>query len=82
MTRERVLARLDASIWILVYAGLLAIVLGIATGAAAPAVAWTLGVLGALATAAGAVLLVLRARMPPPAPPGAQSDQQPRRPDA
>lgn len=72
MTTARTLSRLDALAWILIYGGLLAVVLGLATHGAAAIAGWSLGVLGGIAAAAGVVLIVLRSRLHEQ-PPGAQS---------
>ena len=71
MPAERTLARLDALAWGLIYGGLFALVLGIASHDETVIGGWSLSVLGAAATAAGIVLLVVRARLTdkPPGPP-------------
>ena len=66
---ERTLARLDTVSWILIYAGLFMVVLGIASHDETRIGGWSLSVLGAVATVAGIVLIVLRARLGTPAAP-------------
>jgi hypothetical protein len=71
MTTPRTLARLGTAAWVLIYGGLFALVLGIASHGETAVGGWSLSVLGVLATIAGVVLIVLRARMEPTdAPPG------------
>jgi hypothetical protein len=60
---ERTLARLDTLAWILIYGGLFALVLGIASHGHTKVGGWSLSVLGIVATVAGVVLIVVRARM-------------------
>lgn len=81
MASPRSVARLEAWIWILIYGGLFAVVLGIASLASAPGAAWSLIGAGAVVVLAGAVLIVVRARIAEDAV-GAQSKPEPRRPDA
>ena len=64
MASARTLARLDALTWTLIFAGLLVLVLGIATHDEARIAGWSLSVLGGLAAAAGVVLIVIRSRLP------------------
>ena len=59
----RTLARLDALAWTLIYGGLFAVVLGIASHDTAKVAGWSLSVLGALAATAGVVLIVVRSRL-------------------
>jgi hypothetical protein len=73
MASARTLARLDALAWILIYGGLFALVLGIASHGATAVGGWSLKVLGGLATVAGIVLIVVRSRLGESPPPGAQS---------
>jgi vacuolar-type H+-ATPase subunit I/STV1 len=63
MASARTIARLDALAWILIYAGLFAVVLGIASHDTAKVAGWSLSVLGALAAIAGVVLIVVRSRL-------------------
>ncbi len=73
-TRKQ-LQRMEALVWILVYGGLFAIVLGLATRGADADVAWMLLAGGAIASIAGVALIFVRARrVEAPAAPGAQSD--------
>jgi hypothetical protein len=71
MPSQRLLARLDALAWTLIYGGLFVLVLGIASHDETAIGGWSLSVLGTLATVAGIVVLVVRSRLPekPPAPP-------------
>jgi hypothetical protein len=72
MATARTLARLDALAWILIYGGLFALVLGIASHEQTVVGGWSLSVLGTLAALAGVVLIFVRARLGEAAP-GAQS---------
>jgi len=49
--------------WVLLYGGLLLAVLGLAVQRLDDALGWSMAVLGALAAAAGVVLIWLRSRM-------------------
>jgi uncharacterized membrane protein HdeD (DUF308 family) len=64
MASARTLARLDSLSWIFIFVGLLVLVLGIATHDEAIVAGWSLSVVGALATAAGVVMIVVRSRLP------------------
>ena len=66
MPSQRALGRLDALAWILIYGGLLALVLGIASHDETVIGGWSLSVLGSIAAVAGVVLIVVRARLTPP----------------
>jgi hypothetical protein len=57
------MAWIDRLIWLLIYGGLFALALGLATRAREAVVGWTLIVGGALAAAAGAVLIWVRSRL-------------------
>jgi hypothetical protein len=63
MASPRILARLDAIAWSLIYGGLLVLILGIASHGHTRIGGWSLSVLGALAAIAGVVLIVIRARL-------------------
>jgi len=63
MPQERTLARLDAIAWTLIYGGLLALVLGIASHGETAIGGWSLSVVGIVAAIAGVVLIVVRARL-------------------
>jgi len=65
MATARTLARLDVLAWTLIYVGLFVLVLGIASHAHTVIGGWSLSVLGVLATVAGVVLIVVRARLKP-----------------
>jgi len=74
MASARTLARIDALAWVLIYGGLFALVLGIASHDQTAIGGWSLSVLGTLAAIAGVVLIVVRSRLrETPPPPGAQS---------
>lgn len=63
---------IERIIWILIYAGLFAIILAIASGHAHQVAGWSLGVLGGIAVATGIVLIWVRSRVHA-TPPGAES---------
>ncbi|HEX2547714.1 MAG TPA: DUF308 domain-containing protein [Ramlibacter sp.] len=63
MPEERTLARMDALAWVLIYGGLFALVLGIASHDETRIGGWSLSVLGVAATVAGIVLIIVRARI-------------------
>ncbi len=63
MASPRTLARIEAWVWVLIYGGLLTLVLGLAVGRTDAALGWLLGVTGAVAACAGAVLLWVRSRL-------------------
>ncbi|MEJ8837366.1 hypothetical protein [Ramlibacter sp. AN1133] len=69
MPPQRTLDRLDTTAWVLIYGGLFALVLGIASHGETAIGGWSLSVLGVLAALAGVVLIVIRARMTPDEPP-------------
>ena len=69
----RGLAWLDRLVWALIYAGLLMVVLGIATGPEHRVAGWSLGVLGSMVAAAGCLLVWVRSRIGETPPGGAQS---------
>lgn len=58
------MGRLHALIWVLIYAGLLTLVLGIATARTDAAWGWGLQVAGTVAALFGVALMAVRARMP------------------
>lgn len=62
---ERTLARLDKIAWLLIYGGLFALILGIASHGHTRIGGWSLSVIGSVAAVAGVVLIVVRARMSP-----------------
>lgn len=68
MAASRTLARLDMLAWALIYGGLFTLVLGIAAHGEARLAGWSLSVVGVLASTIGVVLIVVRARLTPPAP--------------
>jgi uncharacterized membrane protein HdeD (DUF308 family) len=66
-------ALVERSAWIAIYAGILAIILGIVSGGVHVIAGWSLGVLGAIAVIAGIVLIVVRSQMNEEPASGAQS---------
>ncbi|MEJ5988926.1 hypothetical protein WG902_02920 [Ramlibacter sp. PS3R-8] len=64
MASARTLKRLDALIWTLIFAGLLVLVLGIASHDEARIAGWSLSVLGAIAAGVGVGLIYVRSRLP------------------
>jgi vacuolar-type H+-ATPase subunit I/STV1 len=76
MASSAVLAWLDRLAWTFLYAGLLTLVLGIATHHEHLVAGWSLGVIGGVLAAAGVVLIGVRSRLRENPPGGAQS--QPR----
>ena len=63
MTRQK--ARLDRWIWVLIFGGLFAVVLGFASRPVAPATGWSLMVVGGCVCACGVVLIWVRSRLGP-----------------
>ena len=63
---SRRIARVEAWIWILIYAGLLLLVLGISLTSYDPALAWTVMGTGIVLAVVGAVLIYFRSKMSPP----------------
>jgi hypothetical protein len=63
MPSAKALAWLERLIWTLIYAGLLALVLGLATRAREAVVGWTLIVAGAFVAVGGIVLIWVRSRL-------------------
>lgn len=57
-------ARLEALVWVLIYGGLILVGLGLAVLQRDAGLGWGLVALGAVVALAGAVLVVVRARMP------------------
>lgn len=56
-------ARLETWIWVLIYGGLFAVILGMATGRESEVLGWSLAVPGAIVAAVGVVLIFVRARL-------------------
>jgi hypothetical protein len=73
MASAKTVAWVERLAWIYIYAGLFAVVMGIVSGGVYVVAGWSLGVLGAIVTVAGIVLIVVRSRLPETPPPGAQS---------
>jgi uncharacterized membrane protein HdeD (DUF308 family) len=63
MTTQRTLDRMDQIAWVLIYAGLFMLVLGIASHRQTAIGGWSLSIVGVLAAVAGAVLIIVRGRM-------------------
>lgn len=63
MATPHTLRRLHKLIWVLIYGGLLALVLGIATARTDDTIGWSLMVVGGIVAAAGVVLIGVRARL-------------------
>lgn len=63
MPAQRTLERMHQLIWALIYGGLLALVLGIATAAADEPLGWSLGLAGGALVASGLVLIGVRSRL-------------------
>lgn len=63
MATPRTLQRLHKLIWVLIYGGLLALVLGLVTGRSDAALGWSLVLGGGLAAAVGVALIAVRARL-------------------
>ena len=59
------MARLHKIIWSLIFGGLLTVILGIFVGKTDDDIGWLMIAGGVVLTAAGAVLIVVRARLPP-----------------
>ena len=76
MASPRALAWVERLVWILIYGGVIALTLGVATGGRHRAASWSLGVIGGLAVAAGVVLVVVRSRLSEGPPGGAQSSNE------
>ena len=73
MASARAIAWVDRVVWILVYGGCFALILGVATGGNHRVAGWSLGVLGGFAIAGGVVLLWVRSRLHEAPAGGAQS---------
>lgn len=65
MPMTRLKARLDVLIWVLIFGGLFAVVLGYATRPAAPATGWSLMGFGGCIAGVGVVLIWVRSRLGP-----------------
>jgi hypothetical protein len=63
MPSAKALAWLERLIWTLIYGGLFALVLGLATRAREAVVGWTLIVAGAFVAIGGVVLIWVRSRL-------------------
>ncbi len=56
-------ATLEKWIWILIYGGLFALILGIATGRTDPVLGWTIAVPGVVVAVVGFILIFVRSRL-------------------
>ena len=65
MPITRLKSRLDVLIWVLIFGGLFAAVLGFASHQVAPATGWSLMLFGGCIAVAGAVLIWVRSRLGP-----------------
>lgn len=63
MASRQAIKRLDALIWALIFGGLLTLSLGLATHSSHVIAGWSLTAVGAIAAAAGVVLIWVRSRM-------------------
>ena len=63
MPSARAVAWVERLVWLLIYSGLFAVVLGLATLARSAAAAWSLMAVGALLTAGGVILVWVRSRL-------------------
>jgi hypothetical protein len=74
MASPQAIKRVETLIWILVYGGLIAVVLGVATRSGDAAVGLAMITVGALVAAVGLVLIWVRSRMKAPdaAPPNSK----------
>lgn len=63
MASARTLARIDALAWALIYGGLFALILGIASHDDTAIGGWSLSVVGAAAAIGGVVLILVRSRL-------------------
>ena len=68
MASRQAIKRLDALIWALIFGGLLTLSLGLATHSSHVIAGWSLTAVGAIAAAAGVVLIWVRSRMSEDAP--------------
>ena len=59
-------ARLETWIWVLIYGGLFAVIVGVATGRESAVLGWSLVVPGAIVAAVGVALIFVRARLGAP----------------
>jgi len=73
MASARALAWIERLVWICIYAGVFAIILGIVSREVHVIAGWSLGVIGGIAVAVGVVLIVVRSRLTETPPTGAQS---------
>lgn len=66
MASAKTLLLIERLIWILIYGGLFALILGVVVLSPAPITAWSLIVLGGCAVLAGVVLIWVRSRLDQP----------------
>jgi hypothetical protein len=65
MASARAIAWIERLVWILIYIGLFAVVLGVATLSRSAPAAWALIAVGGVLGAAGIVLIWVRSRLKP-----------------
>jgi hypothetical protein len=63
MASAKTLVWIERLVWILIYGGLFALILGLGTLSQEPVTAWSLIVLGGCSALAGAVLIWVRSRL-------------------
>jgi hypothetical protein len=63
MASARALAWIERLVWILIYTGLFAVVVGVAARGSSPVASWALMIAGGILTAVGIVLIWVRARL-------------------
>jgi hypothetical protein len=63
MASAKTLVWIERLVWILIYGGLFALILGLGTLSQEPVTAWSLIVLGGCAALAGVVLIWVRSRL-------------------
>ncbi len=63
MASTKTLAWIERLVWILIYGGFFALVIGLATRAAEPVFGWSMIAAGAVIAAVGVVLIWVRSRL-------------------
>ena len=63
VSASKKVARIHAMIWVLIYGGMLALVLGLSVGRSDAAFGWSLVLGGAVVSLLGVVLIYIRSRM-------------------
>ncbi|MDP3618633.1 MAG: hypothetical protein Q8R63_02455 [Ramlibacter sp.] len=77
MPTPQTTARIEQLIWVLIYAGLFAVVIGLASLSASPETAWSLITVGGVLVAAGVFLIWVRSRFDERTMPGKTSSNNP-----